>query len=77
MEITRGQEARLVQLVELIEIGDGLAVAAAVRLVQDNRPVPDDAHVGRGRFPTKEEKIATLVHGASRVVTTKDELLYS
>ncbi len=33
--------------------------------------------VGRGRYPTKEEKIATLVHGASRVVTTKDELLYS
>ena len=42
-----------------------------------NAQLPDDAHVGRGRGPTKEEKIATLVHGASRVVTTKDELLYS
>jgi hypothetical protein len=39
--------------------------------------LPDDAHFGRGRGPTKEEKIATLVHGASHVVTTKDELLYS
>ena len=42
-----------------------------------NAQLPDDAHVGRGRFPTKEEKIATLVHGASCVATTKDELLYS
>jgi hypothetical protein len=42
-----------------------------------NAQLPDDAHVGRGRGPTKEEKIATLVHGASRVVTTKDELSYS
>ena len=42
-----------------------------------NAQLPDDAHVSRGRGPTKEEKIATLVHGASRVVTTKDELLYS
>jgi hypothetical protein len=39
--------------------------------------LPDDAHFGRGRGPTKEEKITTLVHGASHVVTTKDELSYS
>jgi hypothetical protein len=42
-----------------------------------NAQLPDDAHAGRGRGPTKEEKIATLVHGASRVITTKDKLLYS
>jgi hypothetical protein len=36
-----------------------------------NAQLLDDAHVGRGRGPTKEEKIATLVHGASHVVTTK------
>ena len=42
-----------------------------------NVQLPGDAHVSRGRGPTKEEKIATLLHGASRVVTTKDELSYS
>jgi hypothetical protein len=42
-----------------------------------NAQLPDNAHVGRGHGPMKEEKIATLVHGASRVVTTKDELSYS
>lgn len=42
-----------------------------------NAQLPDNVHVGRGHGPMKEEKIATLVHGASRVVTTKDELSYS
>ena len=42
-----------------------------------NAQLPDDAHFGRGRGPTKEEKIGTLVHGASHVITTKDEMSYS
>ena len=40
-----------------------------------NAQLPDNAHVGRGHGPMKEEKIATLVHRASRVA--KDGLSYS
>ena len=62
----------------MLMTGSDLKLAPEVLVItsnDENAQHPDDARVGWRRRPTREEKIATLVHRASRVA--KDGLSYS